>query len=198
MKMLYRIIKKCEAYYIKQRENDAQNALGIDKEKNTKIHFPYILEHPELITIGNDTQILSNSRIQVFPKLVDTDPHLTIGNGCFMGFRLCVLAGADIKIGNNVLMASDVTIASENHGMDPENELPYMKQKLIVAPVTIGDNCWIGDKVIILPGTSIGQGSIIGAGAVVTKDVPAYSIAVGNPAHVIKKYDFGIHEWVKV
>ena len=124
-------------------------------------------------------------------------PSLRIGNGCFFGYRLCILVGADIAIGDNVLVASDVTITSENHGMNPESDLPYMKQNITVKPVTIGNNCWIGERTLILPGVRIGEGCIVGGGSVVTKDIPSYSIAIGNPAHVIKHYDFQRHEWIR-
>ena len=84
---------------------------------------------------------------------------------------------------------------SENHGIDPECSTPYMDQELTGLPVRIGTGCWIGEKVIILPGVSIGEKSIIGAGSIVTKKVPSYSIAVGNPAKIIKKYNFSTHRW---
>ena len=64
--------------------------------------------------------------------------------------------------------------------------------------ITVGDNCWIGEKTTILPGVNIGKGCVIGAMSVVTKDIPDYSIAAGNPARVIKRYDFEAHEWKKV
>ncbi len=162
------------------------------------LYYPFRISHPELITIGKGTQILAESRIQLYPELVEKQPHLVIGENCFFGYRLCILGGADITIGKMVLMASDITVVSENHGIDPENELPYMKQQLQIAPVSIGDNCWIGDKVIILPGVTIGEGCVIGAGSVVSKSIPEYSIAVGNPARVIKRYSFDQHMWVKV
>lgn len=198
MELLDKFICKGIAYYKKKREEDGIKQLGVSKDSNVRVTYPFFIAHPELVSIGNRTQILAGSRIQLYPELVEEEPHLKIGAGCFFGYRLCILVGADITIGNNVLMASDITIVSENHGINPECELPYMKQKLKVSSVIIGDNCWIGDKTIILPGVNIGEGCVIGGGAVVTKDIPPYSIAVGNPAYVIKMYDFDLHEWVKV
>jgi lipopolysaccharide O-acetyltransferase len=197
MDLLDKALKKAVSYYTKRRERDTLVKLGIDKNDNTKVAYPCILGHPELIKIGKETQILSDSRMQVFPGFAKMDPQIYIGERCFFGFRLCILAGANIIIGNDVLVASDVTIASENHGINPESNKTYMKQDLETAPVLIGNNCWIGDKVIILPGVKIGDGCVVGAGAVVTKDIPSYSIAVGNPAHIIKRYDFTQHEWVR-
>lgn len=123
---------------------------------------------------------------------------LKIGNGCYIGQRNTFLVGEDIIIGDNVLMASDICISSENHGTDPMDPKGYAGQSLRLAPVTIGDGCWIGEKVIILSGVKIGEKSIIGAGSVVTKNIPSYCIAVGNPAKVIKKYDLENNSWVSV
>ena len=100
-----------------------------------------------------------------------------------------------ITIGDDVLFASNVLVTNENHGMNPESNEPYMNQALNSKDVKIGDGCWIGEKVIILPGVSIGEKCIIGAGSVVTKSVPNYSIVVGNPAKIIKKYNFNIKRW---
>ena len=96
-----------------------------------------------------------------------------------------------------MLFASNVIVTNENHGMDPESSVPYMNQELTARDVSIGDGCWIGEKVCILPGVSIGEKCIIGAGSVVTKSIPDYSIAVGNPAKVLKIYNFESKRWEK-
>ena len=82
--------------------------------------------------------------------------------------------------------------------MNPESQMPYMDQPLECKPVTIDDGTWIGEKVCILPGVTIGKKFIIGAGAVVNKSIPDYSMAAGVPAKVIKKYNFKTHSWEKV
>lgn len=103
-----------------------------------------------------------------------------------------------VTIGNNVLLGSDVTIIDSNHGMNGNDlEKGYNNQKMLKSTVNIQDNVWCGDRVIILPGASIGCGSIIGAGSIVTKDVPPYCIAVGNPARVIKKWNRELEVWEK-
>ncbi len=194
-----RFLKKLNTrYQILREEKLIQSLAGSYESENVNIKYPFVVEHPELIRIHSNTTILSGARLQPYPELVEDMPHITIGKRCFFCYRLSMLAGADITVGDDVLVASDVSIISHNHGIDPESKEPYMKQKLETAPVSIGDNCWIGDKVIILPGVSIGKGCVIGGGAIVTRDVPDYSIAVGNPARVIKQYDFILHEWKRI
>lgn len=89
-------------------------------------------------------------------------------------------------IGNYVMMGEDCTIITRNHRFD-RTDIPMMHQGFSEErPVTIGNDVWIGDRVTILPGVQIGDGCIIGAGSVVTHSLPAYSVAAGNPARIIK------------
>lgn len=149
------------------------------------------------IAMGTDVQIGYGARIQFFHE--DThEKKLYIGDGSYICNRVSLLVGAEIEIGHDCLIASDVCIVSENHQTDPESTIPYGKQKLNYAPVRIGSNVWIGEKAMILPGVKIGKASIIGAGSVVTEDIPEYAIAAGNPANVIKRYDFATSKWVRV
>ena len=162
------------------------------------IHHPAIITGQQNISIGNGTTILNSSRLQIYNYLTGKDSTITIGDNCYIGYRFSALAGGNIKIGNNVLIASDVLITSENHGTDPECETPYMDQPLICQDVTIDHGCWIGEKVTILPGVTIGEKCIIGANSVVTKSLPSYTIAAGSPARIIKTYNFETHRWEKV
>ena len=164
----------------------------------SEIEHPSVISGYENIFIGGNTHILANSRIQVYNNLTGNKAKVTIGDNCYLCFHLSILAGGSISIGNDVLIASYVLITSENHGMDPENSIPYMNQPLVCKDVSIGDGCWIGEKVSILQGVSIGKKCIIATNSVVTKSIPDYCIAAGIPARVIKKYDFEKHEWEKV
>ena len=165
--------------------------------KGTRIFKPLIHDkYRKHITIGKNTVIGKYSRIQCYPDQHFVVGNLTIGDDCRIGNRCSFLCGGDITIGNGVLMASDILIASENHSINPESPEWYMSQPLYCEPIDIKDGCWIGEKVCILPGVSIGTKSVIGAGSIVTKSVPDYSIAVGNPARVIKQYDFEKHKWI--
>ena len=122
--------------------------------------------------------------------------QLIIGNHCYFGNRNSFLVGADITIGDRVLIASDVLVTSENHIPKPEDVDIY--GTLCLKPVKIGDGCWIAEKVCIMPGVEIGEYSVVGAASVVTKSIPPYSMAVGNPARVIKEYNLEKHIWIKV
>ena len=90
-----------------------------------------------------------------------------------------------LKIGDNVMMGPDVTILSQTHIIE-RTDIPMGKQGMREARVIIGNDIWIGMRSIIMPGVKIGNGAVIGAGAVVTKDVPDYAIVGGVPARIIK------------
>jgi maltose O-acetyltransferase len=93
---------------------------------------------------------------------------------------------SDTTIGNDVMMAPEVTILSSTHGTESTDAPMRLQPQPPKRPVVIGDDVWLGTRIIILPGVHIGSHSIIGAGSVVTKDVPEYAIVAGNPARVIR------------
>ena len=106
---------------------------------------------------------------------------IVIGNGTYLNHDVEIVAEREVRIGRDCKIAWDVVIMdTSQHGIGTEPP--------VVRPVVIQDNVWIGARAIILPGVTIGTGAVIGAGAVVTKDVPARGIAVGNPARVIRTY----------
>lgn len=106
--------------------------------------------------------------------------------GDYSGIGINAKIYGTCHIGKYVMMGEDVTIITRNHRYDSV-DIPMMQQGFETEqPVTIGDDVWIGDRVLILPGVKIGNGCILAAGAVVTKDVPDYAIAAGVPARVIR------------
>ena len=110
--------------------------------------------------------------------------QIEIGDNSGIGIN-CRVSGPVI-IGDNVMMGPDVVILTKRHKFD-RVDIPMLEQGFdSPGQVTIGDDVWIGTRSIILPGVSIGKGVIIGAGAIVTKDVPEYAVACGNPARVVK------------
>lgn len=150
------------------------------------------------LKIGNGTEIGKNSRFLFVEEYYGEKykPSITIGDNVSIGNRFSVLSAAPIVIGNNSLIASDVLITSENHGINPEIADSYAKTPLVASAVSIGNGCWIGEKASILSGVVLGDRCIVGASAVVTHSFPAYSMIVGIPARAIKKYDFETKKWV--
>lgn len=114
-------------------------------------------------------------------------PKVIIGENCNFGDFLHLTCINRIEIGNNVLTGRWVTITDNNHGKTDlfDLSIPPANRKLFSkGPVKIEDKVWIGDKATILPGITIGEGAVIGANTVVSKDIPPYSIVVGNPAKI--------------
>lgn len=131
-------------------------------------------------------------RIEAWNKRMDEhfEPYINIGDNVFCNSRTHITSINKIIIGDNVLIGSDVLISDNNHGKNDnivELNIPPKKRRLhSKGSVIIEKNVWIGDKVIVLGNVRIGEGSVIGAGSIVTHDIPKYSIAVGQPARVIK------------
>lgn len=163
--------------------------------KESFVYNPFVISGSESIAIGDHVTILDNARISVYEQK-ERGLVVQIDDGCYIGYYFSLLAKAKVHIEKNVLIASHVLISSENHGMNPECNEYYMDQPLVGKEVKVGEGTWIGEKVCILPGVQIGKKCVIGAGSVVTKSIPDYCIAAGNPARVIKKWDFTRHEWV--
>jgi maltose O-acetyltransferase len=110
-------------------------------------------------------------------------PHVEIGDYSSFGNR-CVVQGG-VRIGSDVMMGPDVKIYTRNHNMQ-DIARPMRLQGSSFNPVSIGDDVWIACNVVILPGVTIGSHAVIGAGTIVTHDVPEYAVMVGNPGKVVK------------
>ena len=135
------------------------------------------------------TQVLGEvgEDIDIRPPLrVDYGHNITIGDGSWVNFGLTALDVAPIVIGQDVLIGPNCSLYTAIHPTEPG---PRRAKWESAAPITLGDNVWLGGSVVVCPGVTIGENSIVGAGAVVTRDIPANSIAVGNPARVIRALD---------
>lgn len=124
--------------------------------------------------------------------------NIHIGNNVYIGERTAIYAQGGCTIKDGAIIADRVDIRTANHHYDgddlgaiPFDEIVYQQ------PVVIGENCWIASHVIILPGVTVGEGAVVAAGAVVTKDVPPLAVVGGNPAKVIKYRDAGIYNKLK-
>lgn len=117
------------------------------------------------------------------PFRCDYGYNIHIGKNFYANYNLIILDCAKVSIGDYVLMAPNVSLFTAGH---PIHAAPRAEEYEYAFPITIGNNVWIGGNVVVNPGVSIGDRSIIGSGSVVTKDIPADVIAVGNPCKVIK------------
>lgn len=140
------------------------------KERNQKLH--------EILGTCDDDTFINQ------PFLCDYGKHIHVGKRFFANFNWVVLDEGLVTIGDDCFVGPNVSIYTACHSTDPEERNTRQEWAL---PVTIGNNCWIGGSVTILPGVTIGDSVSIGAGSVVVKDIPSNSVAVGNPAKVIKK-----------
>jgi lipopolysaccharide O-acetyltransferase len=165
------------------------------------IRLPFDIRNRHLIVIGNGLTTGFNCRFEAHPIKDPKNKCLLIGENVEMNDFVHIAAGECVNIGNHVLIASRVFISDLNHGsytgslQDSPLSEPNSRA-LSTDPVLIKDNVWIGEGVCILAGVTIGKGAVIGASSVVTRDIPDYCIAVGNPAKVIKTYNFEQQEWV--
>jgi maltose O-acetyltransferase len=120
------------------------------------------------------------------PFYVDYGSHITIGARCFANFGLVALDVAAITLGDDVQIGPNVQLLTPTHPVEPG---PRRDKWEAAEPIHIGDNVWLGGGAIVLPGVTIGANTVVGAGAVVTKDLPANVVAVGNPARVIRSIE---------
>ncbi len=144
------------------------------------------------ISIGNNVKIDSDVALTAWDRYAGAifTPEIIIEDGTCIGANSHITSINCIHIGKNVLMGKKVLISDNSHGtIDSDNsEIPPGKRPLYSkGPVIIEDNVWIGEKASILSGVRIGVGSIIGANAVVTKNIPPYTLVAGIPARIIKK-----------
>lgn len=150
------------------------------------------LQGQRFIFVGDFTSIGKNAQLTAWETFQNQKltPKITIGNYCCLRDGIHITSVVGVTIGNNVLTGTNVYISDNSHGkttLDDMRIRPELRQLTTKGAVIIEDNVWIGNNVCILTGVTIGKGSIIGANAVVTKDVPPFSIAAGIPARIINK-----------
>lgn len=127
-------------------------------------------------SLGDETEIRP-------PLYVDFGVHISIGARCFVNFGLMALDVAPISIGDDVQIGPRVQLVTPTHPLEAE---PRRQKWEAAAPIAIGDNVWLGAGVIVLPGVRVEENTVVGAGSVVTRDLPANVVALGNPARVIR------------
>ena len=118
------------------------------------------------------------------PFYCDYGNHIKVGKNFFCNYNCTILDVGRVTFGDNCLLAPNVAIYTAGHPIHPDSRNSLYEYGI---DVTIGDNVWIGGNVVIMPGVNIGSNCVIGAGSVVTKDIPAWSVAAGNPCRVLRK-----------
>ncbi|MCC9204278.1 sugar O-acetyltransferase [Arthrobacter sp. zg-Y769] len=159
----------------------SQAALRITGELNSGYHEP-----------GRVRELLAQLTAKPVDETVALFPPFSadFGRNISLGKRVFINAGCrfqdqgGIRIGDDCLIGHNVVLATLNHDLSPDR-----RADMHPAPVTLGRNVWLGSNVTVLPGVSIGDDSVVAAGAVVTKDIPARSLAVGSPARVIRSLE---------
>lgn len=150
---------------------DYNNARPSDSKKKNGILKDLLAE------MGKDIWVES-------PFHMSYGSNVHIGDYFYANFNLVIVDDTDVYIGKNVMIAPNVTITSTGHPVDPEYRRGGTQFSI---PVRIGDDVWIGSNVVILPGVTIGRNTVIGAGSVVTRDIPENVVAFGNPCRVIRE-----------
>jgi acetyltransferase-like isoleucine patch superfamily enzyme len=171
---------------------------GIRNESGATIGAGVTISNPDDVTIARNTHIGNGVRIlgqvsigentKIRPHVLLDGRHgsISIGSNSSINDNCVIYGMGGLVIGNDVRIAAHTVIVSGNHNFD-DPDTPIRLQGVTFAPISVGDDTWIAANVTILAGVEIGNGCVVGAGAVVTKSLPAYSIAVGNPARIIRK-----------
>ncbi len=174
------------------------------------IRFPFDIRGKKYIKYGKNFTTGVGCRIEAYNfnnRISDRkNPQLIIGNNVQINDYVHLSCAESVIIEDNVLIASKVYVSDLNHGnysslKNPEHSCPdeiVKERKIFTKPVKISQNAWLGENVAVLSGVTIGKNSIIGANSVVSKNIPENCIAVGNPAKVIKKYNFETRRWDKI
>jgi maltose O-acetyltransferase len=163
-----------EAYHRAQELTGAYNATSVRDHARLRELLGQLLG-----AVGEETVIRS-------PLRVDYGFNVRIGARSFVNFGLVALDPAPITIGDDVQIGPNVQLLTPTHPIEPG---PRRDKWEAAEPITIGDNVWLGGGVIVCPGVTIGADTVVGAGSVVTRDLPAGVVAVGNPARVLRSVD---------
>jgi acetyltransferase-like isoleucine patch superfamily enzyme len=148
------------------------------------------------VRIGHHTVVSADTWINVNDRAVST-PTVIIGNNCFLGRRNFISVGALIRLGDYCFTGVDCHFLGADHDYSSPFQ-PYVTSRVISdGVIDVGANCWFGSSVIVLKNVRIGFGSVLGAGSVITHDVPPMSVVVGSPGRVVRRFDMRSSAWVK-
>lgn len=158
---------------------------------NSLISLDSLILNPKYISVGKDSSFGPHLTLTCYEEEnIGRLPQLLIGDNVSIGAEAHITCCNYIVIGNNIVTGKKILITDNSHGSSKRHLLdmnPFDRPLYSKGPVIIEDNVWIGEKASIMPNVHIGKGAIVGANAVVTKDVPAYAVVGGNPAIIIKQ-----------
>ncbi len=167
--------------------------------RNVYIHPGVRFVRPRLMSIGDHVSIGNDSDLYVHPIQRDSrELIIQIGNHVHLGRNNIIGARKSVIIEDYVLLGPHVMIGDHSHRYENVAVPITLQETTDAGPIRIERDSWIGANVFILPRVNIGRHAVVGANSVVNRDVPAYSVVVGAPAKVVKRYDFGREKWVKV
>ena len=181
-----------------------------NKPKNLVIQSPKTICNSRLMFLGDNIWLGPNCLLIAITRYPGVSmkhpeqhqfvqhftPRISIGSRVTATASLQIAALGEVTVEDDVMFASNINITDGLHGYENAHE-PYKYQKMFrIAPIRIKRGCWIGQNVVILPGVTIGELSIVGANSVVTKSIPDRCIAAGSPARVLKRWDEDSQKWV--
>ena len=167
--------------------------------------------NPFVTNVSSKAIIRRTARLDIFPykrfevgEYSIIEDFTLVANACgdvILGKKVLIGCGSKITgpitFGNDILLGQNVVMSGLNHDYEDPSK-PISEQGFNVKEIIVEDGVWMGAGVIVTPGVRIGRNAVLGAGSVVTRDIPAYSVVVGNPARVVKYFDFTTKKWIKV
>jgi acetyltransferase-like isoleucine patch superfamily enzyme len=165
---------------------------------HSAVRWPRRIETPQCIAIGSGSFIRPHSYLSAITHYAGREysPSIRIGNQVYIGGYVYLSAITSITISDGCVLAENVYIADQAHGYDPEAGLIMEQELQSKGPVFIGPHCFLGFRVAVMPGVSLGEHCVVGANSVVTRSFPPFSMIAGSPARLMKSYDHNLKAWV--
>lgn len=166
--------------------------------KNSFVIRPWRIDGRECIEVGNDCTVMSDCNIRAVraPGEGSRVPAIRFGDNVYVGHHSCIVAMDGVYLGDGCVVSDYVYINDSNHGIDPLQGLIMQQATFTKGPVTIGANCFLGYRAIVMSGVTLGEWCIIGANTVVTRSFPPYSMVAGSPARIIRQYSREQRTWM--
>jgi acetyltransferase-like isoleucine patch superfamily enzyme len=165
--------------------------------RRTWIESPNWIRGACSISIGSRVSLWRYARLSAVGSSPERET-ISIGDGTVIHPFVHIAAAKSVTIGENVLFAANCYVTDHDHDWLDPSDPPLVNKKVIAVPTSIGDHTWLGEKVAVLKGVRIGKHCVIGANSVVTTDIPPYSVAVGAPARVVRRWDHVLESWIPV